>query len=363
MTTYYLDATLGVDAAAGTSTAAPWKTLAKLVASPPAAGDTVYLKRGEVWAEAAAEFGAVGTIASPVTFAAYGSGARPRIDGSKAVTPIAFYGDWAGSHGALHFRDITFSNGVDQSIKIQWADGPVTFTDCDFYGAGAVLLNCSGTATFTRCSFHDVNTDGAYIWNVPGIEFDSCSFWAINGATADCIQLTGNTGAYSSGAHIHDCHFDMMDTNSPKGCILHENGSTASVIEDNVCLGGNFGIALGSSDNVTVRRNVCQWQNAEAWSSGIYIADGDPASTATGHDIQDNVMVGCMNGLSYQASVYASTGITIAHKNIVRGLVKLGDWSGAAQSYPVPAGGDPAWRSAVLVQAKNGGAILAALKL
>jgi hypothetical protein len=58
-----------------------------------------------------------------------------------------------------------------------------------------------------------------------------------------------------------------------------------------------------------------------------------------------------------------NSGITIAHRNIVRGLVKLGVWSGAAQNYPVPAGGDPAWRGAVLVQAKNGGAILAALKL
>jgi hypothetical protein len=58
-----------------------------------------------------------------------------------------------------------------------------------------------------------------------------------------------------------------------------------------------------------------------------------------------------------------NSGITIAHKNIVRGLVKLGAWSGAAQAFAIPGGGDPAWRSAVLVQAKNGGAMLAALKL
>jgi hypothetical protein len=58
-----------------------------------------------------------------------------------------------------------------------------------------------------------------------------------------------------------------------------------------------------------------------------------------------------------------NSGITIAHRNIVRGLVRLGEWSGAAQSYPLPSGGDPAWRGAILVQAKNGGAILAALKL
>jgi hypothetical protein len=58
-----------------------------------------------------------------------------------------------------------------------------------------------------------------------------------------------------------------------------------------------------------------------------------------------------------------NSGITIGHRNIVRALVKLGDWTGAARTYAIPAGGDPAWRSAILVQEKNGGEILAALKL
>jgi hypothetical protein len=56
-------------------------------------------------------------------------------------------------------------------------------------------------------------------------------------------------------------------------------------------------------------------------------------------------------------------GITIAHKNIVRQMVRLGGWVGAAQSYALPAGGDPAWRSAVLVQEKDSGPILSALPL
>jgi hypothetical protein len=56
-------------------------------------------------------------------------------------------------------------------------------------------------------------------------------------------------------------------------------------------------------------------------------------------------------------------GITIAHRNIVRDMVRLGRWSGAAQSYALASGGDPAWRSAVLVQEASGGPILAALTL
>jgi hypothetical protein len=58
-----------------------------------------------------------------------------------------------------------------------------------------------------------------------------------------------------------------------------------------------------------------------------------------------------------------NSGILLAHRNIVRALVRLGSWSGAAQSYALPGGGDPAWRSAILVQRPNAGPILAAAKL
>jgi hypothetical protein len=55
-------------------------------------------------------------------------------------------------------------------------------------------------------------------------------------------------------------------------------------------------------------------------------------------------------------------GKTLPHKNIVRQLVRLGGWSGGAQQYELPVQGDPRWRVAIIVQGKNGGAIIAALK-
>jgi hypothetical protein len=53
-------------------------------------------------------------------------------------------------------------------------------------------------------------------------------------------------------------------------------------------------------------------------------------------------------------------GQTLPHRNVVKELVKLGDWSGKPVSYPLPASHDAALRDAVLVQAGSGGAILAA---
>jgi len=56
-------------------------------------------------------------------------------------------------------------------------------------------------------------------------------------------------------------------------------------------------------------------------------------------------------------------GRTLPHKNIVRALDRLGQWTGARASFAIPASPDPAWRSAVIVQRGRGGPIIAARRL
>lgn len=55
-------------------------------------------------------------------------------------------------------------------------------------------------------------------------------------------------------------------------------------------------------------------------------------------------------------------GRTLPHKNIVRDLVRLGVWTGAPVSFPLPPAADPNFATAVLLQKQNGGPILAAAK-
>ena len=55
-------------------------------------------------------------------------------------------------------------------------------------------------------------------------------------------------------------------------------------------------------------------------------------------------------------------GRTLPHKNIVRELVHLGSWNGGATSFRLPPAADANFATAILVQAPNGGAILAAIK-
>jgi hypothetical protein len=55
-------------------------------------------------------------------------------------------------------------------------------------------------------------------------------------------------------------------------------------------------------------------------------------------------------------------GRTLDHRNIVRSLDALGDWRAHAISFVVP-GGNPAYRSAILVQQGKGGPIIAAARI
>lgn len=55
-------------------------------------------------------------------------------------------------------------------------------------------------------------------------------------------------------------------------------------------------------------------------------------------------------------------GKTLPHRNVVRELTRLGTWRGAMVTLRLPPARDPALRTAILVQAPDGGAILAAAK-
>jgi hypothetical protein len=55
-------------------------------------------------------------------------------------------------------------------------------------------------------------------------------------------------------------------------------------------------------------------------------------------------------------------GRAVPHRDVVRSLVRIGRWTGAAQSLALPAGEISGLRMAILVQAGRGGPILAAAK-
>jgi len=58
-----------------------------------------------------------------------------------------------------------------------------------------------------------------------------------------------------------------------------------------------------------------------------------------------------------------NNGKTLPHRDVVVDLIRLGAWTGPPTSFATAPPADPALRTAVLVQARNGGPILAAARL
>lgn len=79
---YYINASSGDDSNNGLTETTAFKNLSKIWGINIASGDTILLKRGEVWHESL-PIPASGTPGSPITFGAYGTGDKPKIDGLK----------------------------------------------------------------------------------------------------------------------------------------------------------------------------------------------------------------------------------------------------------------------------------------
>jgi hypothetical protein len=83
-TTYYVSSSVGNDANAGTSSVTAWQTIAKVNSQTFAAGDSILLKRGDVWNESLVPPSS-GASGNPIAFDAYGTGAAPNLTGYYAI--------------------------------------------------------------------------------------------------------------------------------------------------------------------------------------------------------------------------------------------------------------------------------------
>ncbi|RUP39772.1 MAG: right-handed parallel beta-helix repeat-containing protein [Acinetobacter sp.] len=105
--TYYVDATNGNDASAGTSAGTAWKTLSKVNAFNFAAGDAVLFKCGETF------YGDIKVHDASMTYSSYGTGADPVITGLQTIA------SYSGNNNGVYEASIT----ADSTLNLVLING------------------------------------------------------------------------------------------------------------------------------------------------------------------------------------------------------------------------------------------------
>lgn len=269
--TYYVDCggTTG-----GTGTAdAPISSMPALNAVPLSAGDTVLFKRGST-CKGQLYVHASGTADAPITYGAYGSGSKPRIDANGNYAAV-----WLKNAAHAHLADLDLTAPGDnttarrgvwlQAVDSGDLDG-VTLERLDIHdvrgvlpartggnaangkyagASGGIVAEALGTATpsaFRGLTIRDntirtVDRAGIYLWSNWCRRPDLATFW--NGlCTADWHPHTG---------------------------LLIE-GNTLSDI-------GGDGLVVKSSSDALVQRNTLDGFNERAGSvnAGMWTANSD----------------------------------------------------------------------------------------
>ena len=178
-TDYFVDATAGDDAAAGTSADTAWKSFTPVNAKTFAPGDRVLLKAGETWSDTSLWPKGSGTEAAPIVIDAYGAAdaRRPYIATNGQVpSPFTSPGvknpETVGLTGAVilrnqqyvHIANLEVSNDDDFATDITTGsyvrDGVSVSINADKLEAGAdsIMRGISVTNVFA----HDI--DGPSSW-------------------------------------------------------------------------------------------------------------------------------------------------------------------------------------------------------
>jgi parallel beta-helix repeat protein len=99
-TDYFVSSSSGSDANPGTSISAPWRTLTKVNSFTPKPGDQILFKRGDTWT-GTLTVKASGTSVAPITYGAWGEGAKPVITGFTTIS------GWTNEGGGIYSKVIT----------------------------------------------------------------------------------------------------------------------------------------------------------------------------------------------------------------------------------------------------------------
>jgi hypothetical protein len=271
--TFYISSA-GNDTNNGTSIATPWLTIAKVNAATKLAGDTYAFRAGDIFTDATLTITSSGTQANHIRFTNYsdstGVSARGYTGTVRAIIDRANSGDGVDTTAAawIDFDHIDIRNCAGpgfapnasgtRSSHIALSYVTMTTVAGGFYAA-------NGGTDFT-CDYVDVNGTSAEAFfgnDVTGpVRITNGKIRGVGGTVTEPVQF-----ALTNDYYVGNMDIDVSGAGSARACILSENNDKnratgLCIIENNIFVGGNFGVALGDN-HVRVRNNLFQKQGRD----------------------------------------------------------------------------------------------------
>ena len=346
--TYYVDATSGRDTNTGLSQTTAWKTIAKVNASRFNPGDQILLKRGGIWRETllAPSSGAPG---NPILFGAYGSGNKPTIMGSDALTlwkniggnvwnatvitepqvvwfngtagtkktsrsELAIWGDWYWSSGMVSVYSAAIPTNVEVAVRTNSATSNsrayLTFENLSFVNGGngggtggtLVIGSNSSNVQVNSCDFSQAYTCHIGIWgNASGnIGISNCAF-SYSGlgriiGSGNAIDVTTTDTAPL--VTVEHCTFSKIGNYVGSGYHDHGIYFKAGRLISRYNYHYDGGIETGASVKISGRaQNGCEIYYNIITAGGGVQSWGVLSEAGSGHKVYNNVFYGVERGV------------------------------------------------------------------
>jgi parallel beta-helix repeat protein len=297
--TYYVDSANGSDSNPGTL-AKPWKTIAKVNSTTLTPGQSVGFARGGVWRETL-QPGQSGTVASPITFGAYGSGAQPIIDGLNVVTSgwtsetKAYYSSFAANPQQV-FEDgarlVAVSSKSMMKLGTFWFDS----TDSRLYVRMSGDDSPSHHAVEVGARNYAVLLDGRSYIRLDGI--------TLHGASIGGLNLWND----DSGLLVNGCTFEW---NYDAGLLYNDARATTDNVIGVTVQNSIFRYNGGSGIEVAINKsNGWKITSNQIYSNDELLVDASGATFNTGEDQYWN------GGIKVQSS-YQSGEANVIASNLV----------------------------------------------
>lgn len=288
---FYVDAAAGDDGKDGLSEANAWQTIGKVNAQTWVPGDQVLFKRGQTWANTTLTPANGGTLASPLSFGAYGAGARPALTHATSIAMSVL-------HDHIQIAGLYFaSDAVNGNHALNLKAAHLTVDDCEIASARYCGINTNEPGsvvhqlTLTNNVVHGCKTFGIFLADSDGT--------AGNGP-AD-ILAEGNT-CYQNGTSISSdhgiyCQYALRVT------------LRANVCYDNKCAG----IKLNSAQDCVVENNRCYSVAARGTQQYGFFVDEEVSGDNRGNQWLNNLAY--ENVINLHIQVSGSVGSNLYYHN------------------------------------------------